>query len=321
MADPSRLLSVISTMWGRDSARLIPYGTRAMSETWRVEFADGKLPRLAVLKPLPAGGSGSALVARLRLIQWLHEQGVSQLRIAPTVYGTQAALLDDGSVFVLYEWVEGEEFSLSQPNAFREGGLYLGEFHRAVAVYEDRSYPTPESGVAPLWREEIARRAQVLVDTECPTRWLDRIARALDELRPAGETLPALILHGDYRAQNVRFQRGRARALLDFDHSVYGERLADLAYALLFYASVYRGGPMTPEQARELLLGYEEQMPLVGEERGALGVWLRLALWRGVSLWLALHYARGFPARVLSWARLFADSTDWLDGYAERAIG
>lgn len=307
------LSTVLTSMWERGSARVVPIGSFAMSETWRVEFADGEQPTVAVLKRLPEFVPGTDILARVRLIEWLRERGVSELRVIPTIYGTHSALMDDGRIYLLFEWVEGEEFNANHPNAFVEGGAYLGELHEALRHYDDPLFPRPDGGIAEQWRNEIVRRAEHLVETECPTLWLERLDEALRMVNPPTAGLPTGIVHGDYRAQNLRFRRGRGRALLDWEEALYGTRLADLAYALIFYASVYRGGPMSAEQMRQILSAYAKQVPLTPEERAALPSWMYLAFWRGVSLWLMLYYVRGLPKRVHSWVRLYADSTKWLD--------
>jgi Ser/Thr protein kinase RdoA (MazF antagonist) len=305
--------TVLASMWERGSVRVVSIGSSAMSETWRVEFTDGELPTVAVLKRLPEFVPGTDILARVRLIEWLRDRGVSELRVLPTIYGTHSALMDDGRIYLLFEWVEGDEFNANHPNAFTEGGAYLGELHTALRHYDDPLFPQPDGGIAEHWRNEIARRAEQLVETDCPTAWLERLDNALRTLNPPTAGLPTGIVHGDYRAQNIRFRRARGRAILDWDSAFHGTRLADLAYALIFYASVYRGGPMSADQTRQIVDAYSEQVPLTVEERAALPAWLYLAFWRGISLWLSLYYERGLPSRVQSWVRLYADSTEWLD--------
>jgi Ser/Thr protein kinase RdoA (MazF antagonist) len=221
--------------------------------------------------------------------------------------------MDDGRIYVLYEWAEGEDFNASHPYAYYEGGAYLGEFHRAVADYHDPLFPSPKGGVGELWRNEIIQRMELLIESPCPTVWLERLEEVLHVGHPPSAGLPTCIVHGDFRAQNIRFRRGRGRAILDLDASVYGTRMADLAYTLMFYTAVYFGGPMTEEQTLQLLSAYHELASITLEERAALPAWMYLALWRGVSLWLTLHYCYEYPSRVLSWVRLFAEKTAWLD--------
>ncbi|MBM3214584.1 hypothetical protein FJZ36_06685 [Candidatus Poribacteria bacterium] len=312
------LTSALAAMWERRSARVLPIGAHAMGETWRVEFRDGQTPAIAVLKRVPEDVAGTDILARVRLIERLCEAGVSELRVVPTVYGTRSALMDDGRIYLLFDWIDGDEFNANHPNAFTEAGAYMAEFHRAVAQYDDPLFPRPKGGISELWRGEILRRAELLVDSPCPTRWLDRLEQTLHMAHPPSAELPTCVVHGDFRAQNLRFRHGRARALLDLDGAHIGTRIADLTYTLLFYASVYRGGPMSAQETEEILRAYTRGNPLTEGERESLPAWLHLALWRGVSLWLQLHFVDGFPERTLSWARLFGDDLSWFDARVQQ---
>jgi Ser/Thr protein kinase RdoA (MazF antagonist) len=55
----------------------------------------------------------------------------------------------------------------------------------------------------------------------------DRVAELLSELR--ADTLPAIVIHGDFAPWNLRFHRGKLSGIFDFDLSHLNHRVADFA--------------------------------------------------------------------------------------------
>ena len=110
------------------------------------------------------------------------------------------------------------------------------------------------------------------------------------------------IIHGDYRAQNLKFDaEGRVKAILDFDSARPANSAYDLAYALVFFPAVYQDSPLTSRQKSIFLEAYEAVCPLTKDERSALPAHLRLAYLRGMTLWLHLHDLGGMRERVRPW--------------------
>ena len=56
------------------------------------------------------------------------------------------------------------------------------------------------------------------------------------------------LIHGDYRAQNLKFDDMGIRAILDLDTACAAPRLYDLGYALVFFSAVYQDTPLTSNQ-------------------------------------------------------------------------
>ena len=123
----------------------------------------------------------------------------------------------------------------------------------------------------------------------------------LDELaRLDYDSLPDILVHGDFHGDHTRFQRRRLTALLDFDLVHLDARIADVALAIAgdclkppAYMSI------DPEAVQALVGAYHAESPLSEPEVGLI-----VPLIRAYYLWLC-------------WFNLMR----WLDGDVERAVG
>jgi Ser/Thr protein kinase RdoA (MazF antagonist) len=126
---------------------------------------------------------------------------------------------------------------------------------------------------------------------------------------------PQWIIHGDYRAQNLKFAGTRIRAILDLDTARPAERLFDLGYALVFFPAVYQDAPLTPEQRAIFLHAYESTCPLSETERKLLPSHLKLAFLRGITLWLDLYYFAGIRERTGHWIQSYLRCVNEVVGF------
>ena len=155
-----------------------------------------------------------------------------------------------------------------------------------TAASETSGYPVSESRIA---------------------EWMTEVERLAAELPVPDEA--DWIIHGDYRAQNLKFDpKGMVKAILDFDSARPAGRVTDLAYALVFFPAVYQDTPLTPNQKSVFLEAYETVCPLTPTERISLPANLKLAYLRGMTLWLHLHDLGSMRERVRPWIRGFLNN-------------
>jgi aminoglycoside phosphotransferase (APT) family kinase protein len=152
-----------------------------------------------------------------------------------------------GSAFYLMELIEGRHFwdprlpEITRPD--ERGQLYramvdrLADLHdidwRAIGLAD---FGKPGNYVG----RQIARWSkQYQASTAERIPAMERLIDWLPNHLPAQETVA--LVHGDYRLDNLIFQRGKPKiaALLDWELSTLGDPLADLSY----YAMVWRFSP------------------------------------------------------------------------------
>lgn len=92
---------------------------------------------------------------------------------------------------------------------------------------------------------------------------------------------PPQLIHGDFRAANLLVRDAQIQAVLDFDDVRRDHRVADLAQASTYLATLFRHWGPTPAPARAALrAGYETVRPLSALESR----WLEaLTLWMGIA--------------------------------------
>lgn len=226
--------------------------------------------------------------------------------------------VEGSDIYAIFEFVEGHGYDVAQPiGALHSAGETLGRIHRELRGFQ----PTVSFKWAPMHEEVInllrlrlerIRIAASEADGYPVSRnrideWMVEVGRLDAELSESDDG--DWIIHGDYRAQNLKFDaEGKVKAILDFDSARPANRTYDLAYALVFFPSVYQDTPLTPQQKSIFLEAYEAVCPLTKEERSALPAHLRLAYLRGMTLWLQLHDVGGMRERVRPWIQAYLDN-------------
>ena len=224
--------------------------------------------------------------------------------------------------YAIFEFVEGHGYDAEQPiGALHSAGETLGRIHRELRG----SQPSFGFKWVPMHDEVfnlLRLRLERIRIAASEADWYPVARNRIDEwMVEAGRLAAELsesddgdwIIHGDYRAQNLKFDaEGRVKAILDFDSARPANRAYDLAYALVFFPSVYQDTPLTSRQKSIFLEAYEAACPLTKEERSALPAHLRLAYLRGMTLWLYLHDLGGMRERVRPWIEGFLSGADLL---------
>lgn len=168
----------------------------------------------------------------------------------------------DGFSWCVFAYCGGEPPSTDDPLAEqRARGRLLAEFHQAMST------------VAGLGQREGWRRCEEILHDPAIDRLLagaesDRpeeiralrwhLERARDRITSIGvESMPSLIIHGDFAPWNLRFRDAKLSGLLDFEFSHLDHRVADFALS-------WRG------KHDAIVHAYNEVWPLTEEERELL---------------------------------------------------
>ena len=222
--------------------------------------------------------------------------------------GGDTLTVEGNEIYAISEFVEGFDFDAVQPTgALQSAGETLGRIHNELRGFRpsvDYQWAPMHDEVIGALRERLKRIRTAASETSGYPVSESQTAEWMTEAERLTAQLPVLdegdwIIHGDYRAQNLKFEsEGKVKAILDFDSARPANRAYDLAYALVYFPAVYQDTPLTSRQKSIFLEAYEAVCPLTEEERSALPAHLRLAYLRGMTLWLDLHDLGGMRERV-----------------------
>lgn len=211
-----------------------------------------------------------------RLTAWLGDRGLPVAAPYRSLGGTVQVEMDGVSIG-LQPVVEDDLLDVADAEQVRAAGTTLAHLHTALA---DASVPDRLGDSAgpfdlePL-RERIARWVKENGREELPA------ARVLlDHLPglPGCRSMPAHVVHNDFRSANVLSNGTRITAVLDFEEISYDYRVVDLAHAGVVLGTRYRlWQPISDETRQTLVEGYRSAFPLSPAEEA----WLTpLLLWR-----------------------------------------
>ena len=243
------------------SVRGIPAGS--VNSNYALALAGGGQVFLRVYEEQGAvSAAGEA-----RLLAHLAAEGVKTPRPRALVADAGRFIAEHaGKPVAVFPWIEGDSLCqrrVTKDAAFKLGAA-LGEVHRAGDSFVGAS---PSRFGAPQLASRLRGLDAMDLDpdlTAVVARLGDDLARLAD--RPiVGEGL----IHGDLFRDNVLWQGGEIRALLDFESASIGSRPFDLMVTILAWCF---GDGFDPELARSLAAGYTRARPLPEAEAEALHV-------------------------------------------------
>ncbi|MCH8289481.1 phosphotransferase [Candidatus Poribacteria bacterium] len=297
-----------------------PIGTGAMSHTMELITNQGRL-FLKCYKPAPHQDSDLQRIAFTHAVQCFLRRGDFPVpRLIPNKAG-KTYTISGHQIYAVSEFVEGYDYGeVNAMEGLRYAGRTLGIFHQQLYRFQECYGLDAPKPTQPQW-EPMAReifgelrdrftRVKCLVrdDENSPIsqyqidQWLQELEGLEEQL--SVDVTPQWIIHGDYRAQNLRFGSNNCiRAVLDLDTARPADRAFDLGYALIFFPAVYQDTPLTPREKSIFLRAYETICPLSEAERQGLVPHLRLAFLRGMTLWLHLYHFGGMSKRIRPWLR------------------
>ena len=266
-------------------------------QTYALHFKDR--PALILQRLHPLLNTPDTLADYEAVTEHLAQAGYGGPELVLTRSGARAATDAEGARWRLSTFVPGlTRPHIEDPQQARLAGETLARFHRLMASLE-YSFKSPHPGhdtqghwerlhVASQAPEHQAHWAQVQERGEGILSELGRL------ILPQG--LPRVVVHGDPKVTNIRFQEGRA-VLIDLDTCARHTRLVDIGDAIRSWCDLSREGSTTPdgrvfslERCRAMLEGYlSHSEPLTALERE----WLPRC-GRTITLELASRFTRDY---------------------------
>lgn len=270
------------------------------------------------------GSSIDQHVYRHNLMYYLQERGLPVPTPLPNRLGT--TLLEiHGRSYEVMPFVAGEPYEPNHPEQLVSVGSTLARYHQTVLYWQapPRSTPPRYCPQNLLALNENIIEQDVMGDLLNMTTWYDREAARLRRnlSSEAYQALPHLTIHGDIHSDNFLFAQDEVAALLDFDQIAWDTPVADLADALVGFASIDKpqsvtswgvfNGPLDAARAEQVLRGYASVRKLSDTEMKALPDILEV-LWLQAEIGRVMSTPEADPAYHLSVLAQGAQLSDWL---------
>ena len=309
--------------YGLKIAAVARIGTGAMSVTMALHTDQGRLffKRYTPSLNLNPYTETSRITFAHSVQDYLWKRGFPVPRLLRNRDG-DTLTVEGSDIYAVAEFVDGYDYNaVKATGALESAGEMLGRIHGELRGFQPsvaHEWAPMDEEVIELLRQRLGRIRIAASETDSYPVSEDQIDGWTTEVerlasRPSAGGEGDWIIHGDYRAQNLKFDdEGRVKSIFDLDTARPANRAFDLAYALVFFPAVYQDAPLTSHQRSILLDAYEAACPLSVAERESLPVHLRLAYLRGVTLWLHLHDLGGMRDRVGPWIRAYLKSENLL---------
>ena len=295
-----------------------PIGSGAMSTTMRLVTNRGtlflKIYKSARNQGTPAQPDLQRIAFTHAVQNFLYQEGFPVPRLLPNSRGKTFSVCDSpletGEVYALSEFIEGSDYDVTNSDQLRASGEMLGRLHQQLRQFQSPIQPIGpplETEIFIQLQERLSRLQPVVEKDPVSPNQIDSWIHEVEVLKSSIGTVhdtqyeQGWLIHGDYRAQNLKFDGSGIRAILDLDTACPASRLYDLGYALVFFPAVYQDTPLTTNQQSMFLRAYENVCPLSETEREMLPTHLRLAFLRGMTLWLDLYYFAGMSEQIRPW--------------------
>jgi homoserine kinase type II len=264
-----------------------------VNEKWLVETTEGRYllkcrhPSLSAPRQVDAQ---HALMGHLRAV------GFPVPALISTRYAT-SFLEVEGEVYEVQAYLAGIPCDPAQPAHLATAARTLGWYHDAVQGFDSPALHRPAERYGPPALGQIIERlkkpwrGRTAAQLDLSIGELQRHARDLEARFREFGPLPALVIHGDYYADNLIFQGDRVVGVIDFDLAHWCSRAMEVAEALLAFATercrrfesiVYRG-VLDLDVAHQFLAAYAETAELSEAEIRALPHLIR-TIWLCASL-------------------------------------
>jgi homoserine kinase type II len=317
--------------YGLGSLRAIRQIERGfVDENWLVET---ELGRYFLKRRHPRRRQSARLIrAQHELIAWLRQAGFPAPAIVPTAAGETFLALDD-EIYEVEEYIDGEPYDHGRGEHLDEAAVTLGRYHTLVegfapqALREQAELYCPASSHSLLVRLREAWQTEDAPDLSQLTRRLEaQIYRLAGRFNRHGE-LPQLIIHGDYYADNLLFDGDRIVGVVDFDKANWQPRVAEMAEALIYFASPRPGhlkhlvypGFLEKERFFRFLENYARASTLDEHEVRALPDYI-CCIWLSISLMRLLEKDTQRPAQALEALQEVLALGTWVSVNAKQMI-
>ena len=246
------------------------------NEIWLIEDKRG---RRYVLRRNLQHANKERIAFQVRFQQHLLRHGFPTSEVIEARSGDPLVVDHDGISWVLFTFVEGEEFDFSRDAQVLEAARRLAQFHSIAETFTNDApaldYQEPyrdwwagaDENLQEL--EEIYAGLPVQDELSYVREWWARVLAEWPLARL--DALPVGWVYGDYHGRNMVFVDDELRGLFDFDDIERGPLVYDIAQGVHMFARQKRGSrTIRPDVARAFIKAYAQGRALSDEERAAL---------------------------------------------------
>jgi Ser/Thr protein kinase RdoA (MazF antagonist) len=223
-------LEETSTLYGFLVDKLVKIGGGFENKTFGFDSSES---RLIIRVTRPDHKTITEVKAETDWLTYLSEHGAPVVRVIPSKNENLVEIVDTdlGAISVVcFEWAQGsivtkEDFS---PDLFKTWGEAIGKLHRLTKDYKP---PSKTTGRIQWFDDEYLDRSLIPADQE---KVLERFDVLIDYFKDKPTARDSFgLIHQDVHKDNLFRDNGKL-TVLDFDDSVYGFFVFDIANALGF---------------------------------------------------------------------------------------
>jgi Ser/Thr protein kinase RdoA (MazF antagonist) len=307
-----------------------------INENWRLETTQGQY---FLKRRHPDLRDPNVIHAQHALMMYLRHVGFPAPPLLPTIEG-DTLLIRNGEFYEIQGCIEGIPYDHERRTHFEAAARTLGRYHTLVQGFVQQSLCESEALYSPaVLRQNLDdladawELAQDITHTYAET--VQRIEAHADDLMTRfgrhGE-LPHLIIHGDYYAGNLLFDKEDGVAsddivsVVDYDKARWQPRVVELAEALIYFASPRPGhlkhlvypGFLEWDRFALFLHHYASEATLSEREAHALPDYIR-CIWLQVSLQRLWEKGKRPPETQEALREVLALG-DWAEANTEKMI-
>jgi homoserine kinase type II len=147
--------------------------------------------------------------------------------------------------YQIYPFIDGGDFDHNSDSNVAEGGTFLGKLHTAVSDFIPLNerylprYDNPDVIMHALKKTMEENRAKITEAEKSALEFIKEQTMLVEENVPdkVYDSLPRLIIHGDYHPANVRYKDGKICGLFDFDWVSRQPRIKDIVDGIIYFSS------------------------------------------------------------------------------------
>jgi homoserine kinase type II len=209
-----------------------------VNETWRVETVTG---RYLLKRRHPSLGRPELVFAQHALMEHLNHRGFPAPRVVHTVDGLSFINLG-GHVYELHEYIDGSLCDRTRPAHVFASARTLGQYHTLVDGFDHVTFHKACERYSPrVLNRILARMCGDVVDrrTARMEKIVGRLEAHVQQLEAhldEVDSLPQLVIHGDYYAENIIFDRDTVAGVVDYDQAHWCTRAHEVAEAVIYFA-------------------------------------------------------------------------------------
>ncbi len=268
-----------------------------VNDNWIVEADHG---RFFVKRRHPDLSQPSVISAQHELMRELRRAGFPAPVVLCTPEGESFVILDS-RVYEVQQFIPGERYDHERPEHLAEASRILGRYHQCGVGSSPHGLYGLGDLYGPTLLEDGLRRLNEFWGAARDPELVPLIERLMTHTGDLAQRyachgyLPSLVIHGDFYADNLLFDRDRIVGVVDYDKARWQPRVVELAEALIYFASPRPGrfrhlvysDYLCQESSVAFLQGYCSMIALTDDEATALPDIIR-CIWMQVSLqWLA----------------------------------